>query len=193
MRIHACLLIAIAAGLSSCGKVKDVVKELAAKRSAKAGTSGDGPAATSTGALVSEITEADFDSFSKQPGRVVVIDFHAEWCGPCRQLAPILERVASEHAGKVVVGKINVDHAPSLASREGVRSIPDVRIFRDGRQVDKFVGLPPESEVRRRITSHTEGLSAITADAAPAGAPEPAEPAVRPMDKDWLPPGMQRR
>lgn len=193
MKIHACLLIAIAAGIPSCGKVKDLVKELAAKRTTNTQESAEQPAAAVSGAPVSDITEADFEAFSKQPGRVVVIDFHAEWCGPCRQLAPILERLAAENPGKVVVGKINVDHAPSLASREGVRGIPDVRIFRDGKQVDKFVGLPPESEVRRKIASHTKGLPEVAATAAPGGAAEPAEPAVRPMDKDWLPPGMQRR
>ena len=93
-----------------------------------------------------------------QPGKVVVIDFYADWCGPCRKLGPILDQIASEHGGKILVGKVNVDQNRELASSEGVRGIPDVRIFRDGREVDRFVGLPGESEVRRRLEVHLKGL-----------------------------------
>jgi thioredoxin len=147
------------------------------------------PAAAHPGSLVSQIPDGGYDTFRLQTGRIVIIDFYADWCGPCRQLAPILDRIATEQQGRVVVGKVNVDNFRELASREGVNGIPDVRIFIDGKQVDKFVGLPPETEVRRRIESHAKGLALPTSEAAP----QPAKPVTSPMDKDWLPNGMRRR
>jgi thioredoxin len=182
------LAIAAISCLPSCDKVRNMA--------AKFGKSSHPPtaaAAPHTGPLVSQISAADFDSFSRQPGRVVVIDFYADWCGPCRKLAPILDQIAAEHGGSVLIGKINVDQAPELATREGVQGIPDVRIFRDGKPVDKFVGLPPESEVRERIASHTKGLPSPQAATAEPAATTPAEPPIQPMKKDWLPQGIQRR
>lgn len=149
------------------------------------------PAAASNGSWVSEIPEGAYDSFPLQAGKVVVVDFYADWCGPCRQLAPILDRIASEHGGSVVIGKVNIDKSSQLASQEKVRSIPDVRIYRDGKRVDQFIGLPEESEVRRRIESHLAGLPALAADA--TAKPQSAEPLTRPMSKDWMPPGVKRR
>ncbi|HSP43994.1 MAG TPA: thioredoxin [Luteolibacter sp.] len=183
-RLIPCLLIA-AALLPSCDKARELIAE-AAKKAGKTGTAHS--------EWVSEIGADDFETFSQQGDKVVIIDFHAPWCGPCRELAPILDEIANEHGGKVVVGKINVDDHPGIATDEGVQGIPDVRIFRGGVQVDKIVGLPPASELKQRIDSHVAALPAASGEA--AGATEAAaekEPAVRPMTEDWLPPGIQKR
>jgi thioredoxin 1 len=177
------LAIAALAALSSCEKVKDLAGRIG-KPSAPAA-----PAVPYAGPLVSEISESDFDSFVAQPGRLVIVDFYADWCGPCRKLAPILDQIAAGKRGAVLVGKVNVDRSGALAARHGVQGIPDVRIFRDGKQVDQFVGLPGESAVRSKIESLAKGLQAPP----PAGKAEAGEPLSQPMSKDWLPPGMQRR
>jgi thioredoxin 1 len=183
-RLIPCWLIA-AVLLPSCDKARELVAE-AAKKAGKAGGA--------QGEWVSEIGDEDFDTFRQQSDKVVIIDFHAPWCGPCRQLAPILDEIASEHGGKVVVGKINVDDHPEIATSEGVQGIPDVRIFRGGAQVDKIVGLPPASELKQRINSQVAALPATSGEAVEAaGATPEKEPAVRPMTEDWLPPGIQKR
>jgi thioredoxin len=170
----------------SCDKARDLAGRFAKKAPATA------PAATANGSWVSQIPEGGYDSFRLQPDKVAIVDFYADWCGPCRKLAPILEQIAADHAGSIVIGKVNVDQHGELAAKEGVRGIPDVRIFRNGKQVDQFVGLPPENEVRRRIEIHAKGLPAPAA-AAGDGKPSTREPTTRPMPKDWLPQGMQRR
>ena len=172
--------------LPSCDKARDLAKKLGKKPTTAT-------AAPYTGSLVSQITKDEFDTFSKQTGRVALIDFYADWCGPCRKLGPILDKLTEEKNGLVLVGKVNVDKSPSLASANGVQGIPDVRIFRDGKQVDRFVGLPGEAEVRRRIEKQLEGLPQITAETVDPTKPKTAEPTTQPMSKDWLPPGMQRR
>jgi thioredoxin 1 len=172
-------------GLSSCEKARELAGRFTRKPPAAA--------VSPSGSWVSEISESDFDSFRSQPGKVVVIDFHAVWCGPCRNLAPILDQIATEHGGTVLIGKVNVDQNRQLAANEGVRGIPDVRIFRDGREVDRFVGLPAESEVRQRIEIHTKGLAAPDPAASGDGKPAAPQPVISPAPKDWLPPGMQRR
>ncbi len=180
-------LIAVAlAVLSSCDKVRNLMENLGDKAPAAAAT----PYA---GEWVSEITGSGFDALRQQPGRVVLIDFYADWCGPCRRLGPVLQAIATEQQGLVLVGKVNVDKARDLASSSGVKGIPDVRIFRDGKQVDRFVGMPGEAEIRRRIAKQLEGLPPLPVEAADPATSKPAEPVTRPMSKDWLPPGMKRR
>jgi putative thioredoxin len=96
------------------------------------------------------VSEADFEyqviEFSKQ--MPVVVDFWAEWCGPCKTLGPILERITDEAKGAFRLAKVDVDQNPNLALRFNVRSIPSVKAFRDGQLVAEFVGLQPESRIR---------------------------------------------
>ncbi len=171
--------------LSSCEKARELAGKMKGK-STHANSS-------QPGEWITQVSAENFDSFRSQPGKVVVIDFYADWCGPCRQLSPILDRIANDNAGVVLIGKINVDQNGGLAATEGVRSIPDVRIFRDGREVDRFVGMPPEDEVRQRIESHTKGLKVAAPATSEGETPPTPEPIIAPSSKDWLPPGMQRR
>ncbi len=158
---------------------------------------------------IRNISDQDYDEFIKTPDHVVVVDFYADWCGPCRRLTPILESIVDKNRGKVLLGKMDIDKNKSVPAREGVRGIPDVRIFVNGKQVDKFVGLPPANVTREKIESHL-GKILSAPKPPPKPAPKPAikpqakdkpsedeppkqEPKIRPMDKDWLPPGIQRK
>jgi thioredoxin len=181
------LLLVVFCGLTSCDKARDIVGRFSKKPAVP-----EAPAIPYSGPVVTSLTQGEYDSFRSQSGKVVVIDFYADWCGPCRKLGPILEKIASEQDGKILIGKINVDQNRELAAKERVEGIPDVRIFRDAREVDRFVGLPPESEVRRRLESHLTGLPERT-PAAGEAKPAAPQPTTQPMSKDWLPPGMQRR
>jgi thioredoxin 1 len=77
-----------------------------------------------------------------QAGQPVVVDFYADWCGPCRMMAPVLERLADEYAGKVTVGKLDVDVNQEIAIRYGVMAMPTLGLFRGGKLVDRLVGYP---------------------------------------------------
>ena len=105
--------------------------------------------------------------------RPVVVDFWAPWCGPCKSLKPILEKLAAEYGGKFLLAKVNSDDNQELAVRYGVRGIPSVKAFIDGQQVDEFSGALPEAEVRafldRLVPSPAETLRAQPADARTRG------------------------
>lgn len=160
-------------------------------------------AAASRGpADVRNVAAQDFDSLIKTPGQLVVVDFYADWCGPCRTLGPVLEEVAGEYSGRVVVGKVNVDQAGELAQREGVGGIPDVRLYRDGKRVDQFLGAQDAESIRELFAKHAPASApkpssapAKTTAAADSATPAqaPAEPAIQPMKKDWAPAGLEKR
>ena len=83
----------------------------------------------------------------------VMVDFYATWCGPCKTLSPIVEKLAGEFDGKLKVGKLNIDEAPQTPSQFAVRAVPTIVFFKDGEAVDTLVGLKKESELRQRIES----------------------------------------
>ncbi len=192
MKSTSWLLFPALAAVTSCDRIKEQVARFS--QPAESGAE----ATPTSGTLVRDLAAEEFESFTEQKGKLVVVDFHASWCGPCKKLSPILEKVAAEQQGLVVIGKIDVDQARDLASRQGVRSIPDVRIYRDGKQVEQFVGVPAEGTLREMFGKHTKGLQvsdeATEATEATEGPATPvAEPAIQPMKKDWLPPGIERR
>ncbi len=93
------------------------------------------------GKNVHEFNLANFDSEVLHSDVPVLVDFTATWCGPCKALAPIVEKIADEFAGKVKVGKLDIDASPALASKYGVRSVPMVLIFKGGEKIGQHVGL----------------------------------------------------
>jgi thioredoxin 1 len=106
------------------------------------------------------LTDSNFDqAVKKYP--LIVVDFWASWCGPCRMVSPIIEQLASELAGKVVFGKLNVDENPRIASTFGIQSIPTISIFKNGRAIDGFVGAASKSQIQSKIMAYLEGNNSI--------------------------------
>ena len=102
-------------------------------------------------AEVAALTEDNFDQEVLQSDLPVLVDFWAPWCGPCRAVSPVVEKVAEAFAGKLKTVKVNVDEAPGLAGKYGIRSIPSLFIFRGGEVVDSLVGFMQEPEIRKRV------------------------------------------
>ena len=98
-----------------------------------------------------EFTDTNFQETAIDKGGVTVIDFWAEWCGPCRMIGPIIEELATEYDGKVTVGKVDVDSNPETSMRYGIRSIPTVIILKDGEVVDKHVGVTTKQVLTQKI------------------------------------------
>lgn len=97
------------------------------------------------------VTDATFASLVEQSPLPVLLDMWAEWCGPCRMVAPVIDELAGTMAGQVRVAKLNVDENPATASRFGVQSIPTLLVFKEGREVDRIVGVQPKPEIVRRL------------------------------------------
>ena len=90
---------------------------------------------------VIELNDANFDNEVTKSDKPVLVDFGATWCGPCKILAPIVEKLADEYKGKVKVGKLDIDDSPGVASKFGIRSVPTVLVFRGGKESGRHVGV----------------------------------------------------
>jgi len=100
---------------------------------------------------VIEITDTNFDGEVLSSDKPVLVDFWAEWCGPCRMLAPTIEELAAEYSGKAKVGKLDTDNNRDTAVKFGISAIPTVMVFKDGEVTKKFVGLPTKKELKAAL------------------------------------------
>jgi thioredoxin 1 len=98
-----------------------------------------------------EVTDQTFDRDVLQSSQPVLVDFWAPWCGPCRMVAPIVEELADEYAGRVKFVKLNTDENPTTAARFGIRSIPTLLVFKDGKPVGQIIGFRPKSDLKKRL------------------------------------------
>ena len=97
------------------------------------------------------LTEKNFDETLASTEGVLMVDFWAEWCGPCRAIAPVLDDLAKESAGRVSLAKVNVDENPALAARFGIRSIPTILLVKGGAVVDQVVGAVPKAQLKKKL------------------------------------------
>ena len=98
------------------------------------------------------LTDSNFDQEIKSG--VTLVDFWAEWCGPCRRIAPIVEQLAGEYEGRASIGKLNVDENPNIPGRFMIRGIPTLLLFKNGALADTLVGLAPKEDIARMIDKH---------------------------------------
>jgi len=101
-----------------------------------------------------EFTDASFKTDVLASDKLTVVDFWAEWCGPCRAIGPVIEDLSKEYNGKISVGKVNVDHNPEVSINYGITSIPAILFFKNGQVVDRLVGAQPKSNFVKKIEQH---------------------------------------
>ncbi len=104
--------------------------------------------------MAKEFTDSNFQAEVLDSNQLSMIDFWAEWCGPCRAIGPVVEEISREFEGRVNVGKVNVDHNPQLSMNYGITSIPAILFIKNGQVVDKLVGAQPKHNFVKKIESH---------------------------------------
>ena len=104
--------------------------------------------------MAKEFTDGNFKDEVITSDKLTVVDFWAEWCGPCRAIGPVIEDLSKEYAGKVNIGKVNVDVNPSISMDYGITSIPAILFFKNGQVVDKLVGAQPKGNFVKKIEAH---------------------------------------
>lgn len=104
--------------------------------------------------MAAEFNDGNFDTQVVASDKLSIVDFWAEWCGPCRAIGPVIEELSKEYAGKVNVGKVNVDHNPQLSINYNITSIPAILFIKGGKVVDKLVGAQPKSNFVKKIEQH---------------------------------------
>ena len=106
-----------------------------------------------------QLSQENFDATINDTSQPVLVDFWAEWCGPCKMLGPIVEEIAGEQEGKAIVAKVNIDDSPDLAARFSIQSIPTLIVFKDGEPVSTLQGVQPKS----KLTAAIETAQTVTA------------------------------
>ncbi len=101
------------------------------------------------------LTDSNFD-IEKSKYSLLVVDFWAAWCGPCKMISPIIEQLAEQYAGKIVFGKVNVDENPHVSQRFGIQSIPTLMIVKEGHVIDVMIGALPKGQIENRIEQHIQ-------------------------------------
>ena len=108
---------------------------------------------------ITTLTDASFEEEVRGSNEPVLVDFWAEWCGPCKTIAPVLEEIADEHAGKIRIAKLNVDDAPDVSMRYSVMSIPTLILFKDGEEQARLIGARPKGAILEELSRHVESLA----------------------------------
>ncbi len=103
------------------------------------------------GANVIKFTDSNFDAEVVKAGTPVLVDFWAEWCGPCRMMSPVLDELAPAYAGKLKIGKLNVDENQDTPSNFGVMNIPTMIVFKGGKEIDRIIGAMPKAELQKKL------------------------------------------
>ena len=101
-----------------------------------------------------EVTDANFDEIVLQSGKPVLVDFWAEWCGPCRMIGPLVAELSDDYSGRAIITKMDVDSNPGTAAKFGIRNIPTILFFKNGEVVDKQVGSVPKSVYKTLVEKH---------------------------------------
>ncbi len=188
------LLFASSLALVSCDKIKSTMVSKIEEQAKLA------PIPPYDGPLVTQLNEGNYESFVATRDRLVVIDFYADWCGPCRQLSPVLESIVQDHGSRMLVGKLDIEQHKKMAQKYGVQGIPDVRIFLNGEQIDGFKGFGNEAAVRQQLEQHLVNVPPIIDKDALEELSGPKqeirdslESPAEPGGGDKLPPGLKPR